>query len=215
MRRMVCMRPAMRTRTSGRPALRRSWRRIRQDLRDGVGEIEALPVRPVTQRFDLADARQALLKQFVFQRQIQSPLGEISYYKSSLLTRSISIIIPAYNEEKRLPATLDDRSICYLRRGGWEFAEIVVVDDGSRDGTAEVAEALRTSIRSCACCAIRAIAARATPCGTACWNAEGEWALFTDADLSAPIEELEKLWQAAENAKARRWPSARGRSTGT
>ena len=56
------------------------------------------------------------------------------------MQRSISIIIPAYNEEKRLPATL--RTVReYLARTSWDFAEIVVVDDGSRDGTAAVAEA--------------------------------------------------------------------------
>jgi len=56
------------------------------------------------------------------------------------LRRSISIIIPAYNEEKRLPATL--RQIReYLNRSRWEFSEIVVVDDGSRDGTQGVAKA--------------------------------------------------------------------------
>jgi len=52
------------------------------------------------------------------------------------LRRSISIIIPAYNEEKRLPATLTALK-AYLAATSWEFAEIVVVDDGSRDGTAE------------------------------------------------------------------------------
>jgi len=54
------------------------------------------------------------------------------------LRRSISIVIPAYNEEKRLPATL--RAVkAYLEATSWEFAEVVVVDDGSRDGTVEVA----------------------------------------------------------------------------
>src|SRR5215831_5840226 len=54
------------------------------------------------------------------------------------LTRSISIIIPAYNEEKRLPATLT-KVKDYLQSAPWEFCEIMVVDDGSLDGTAELA----------------------------------------------------------------------------
>ena len=62
----------------------------------------------------------------------------------SPLRRSISIIIPAYNEEKRLPATLVAVKD-YLDRTTWNFAEIVVVDDGSRDGTVEVA--LAASVR--------------------------------------------------------------------
>src|ERR1017187_863995 len=99
---------------------------------DRVAEFEALAVGPETQRLDLANPLQALLQQLVFQGQIVL-LREFGYYRSSL-TRSISIIIPAYNEEKRLPVALR-QVIHYLRRGGWPFAEILVVDDGSTDAT--------------------------------------------------------------------------------
>ncbi len=58
------------------------------------------------------------------------------------MRRSISIIIPAYNEEKRLPSTLKMVK-AYLDRTPWDFCEIVVVDDGSRDGTVGVAECRR------------------------------------------------------------------------
>jgi glycosyltransferase involved in cell wall biosynthesis len=113
------------------------------------------------------------------------------------LRRSISIIIPAYNEEKRLPATL--RTVkAYLEAASWEFAEIVVVDDGSRDGTVELA---------------RRAGARVLPnpgnrgkgysVRHGMLEAKGDWALFSDADLSSPIEELEKLWSAAEREQAR------------
>ena len=118
------------------------------------------------------------------------------------MTRSISIIVPAFNEEKRLPATLE-RVNGYLGVGGWDFTEILIVDDGSRDATMRVAEEF----------------ARRTPLARVLRNpgnrgkgysvrhgmleAKGEWALFTDADLSAPIEELDKLWTAAQNANAR------------
>jgi len=56
------------------------------------------------------------------------------------LRRSLSIIIPAYNEAQRLPGTMQ-KVLEYLGRSAWDFAEIVVVDDGSRDGTAEAARA--------------------------------------------------------------------------
>ena len=112
------------------------------------------------------------------------------------MRRSISIIIPAYNEEKRLPATLE-RIQAYLRKSEWEFAEIVVVDDGSRDGTAEVAR--RAGVRLLANPGNRG---KGFSVRHGMREAAGEWALFSDADLSSPIEELEKLWSAAEGARA-------------
>jgi glycosyltransferase involved in cell wall biosynthesis len=113
------------------------------------------------------------------------------------LRRSISIIIPAYNEEKRLPATL--RTVKeYLQAASWEFAEIVVVDDGSRDGTVELA-------RSAGARVLRNPGNRGKGYSVrhGMLEAKGDWALFSDADLSSPIEELEKLWSAAEREGAR------------
>jgi glycosyltransferase involved in cell wall biosynthesis len=112
------------------------------------------------------------------------------------LRRSISIIIPAYNEEKRLPATL--RTVkTYLDATSWEFAEIVVVDDGSRDGTAELA-------RSAGARVLRNPGNRGKGYSVrhGMLDARGDWALFSDADLSTPIEELEKLWTAMERSQA-------------
>jgi len=114
------------------------------------------------------------------------------------LRRSISIVIPAYNEEKRLPATLS-KVLEYLEPGGWEFAEVVVVDDGSRDATAAVAERWigrggKTGVR-----VLRNSGNRGKGYSVrhGMLEAKGEWLLFTDADLSAPIEDLDALWTAA------------------
>jgi len=113
------------------------------------------------------------------------------------LRRSISIIIPAYNEEKRLPATL--RTVrAWLDATSWEFAEIVVVDDGSRDATAELA---RTS-------GARVLLnpgnrGKGYTVRHGMLDARGEWALFTDADLSSPIGELDKLTAAVDREQAR------------
>lgn len=112
------------------------------------------------------------------------------------MRRSISIIIPAYNEENRLPGSLGAVRD-YLSQTAWDFVEVVVVDDGSRDGTAEAA---------------RSTGARVLPnpgnrgkgysVRHGVLEAKGEWVLVTDADLSAPIAELEKLWSAAQGERA-------------
>jgi dolichyl-phosphate beta-glucosyltransferase len=112
------------------------------------------------------------------------------------LRRSVSIIIPAYNEENRLPATLE-RIRKYLSAIPWEFAEILVVDDGSRDATRQIAEKAGARVLANPCNCGKGYSVR-----HGMLEAKAEWALLTDADLSAPIEELEKLWNAAAKAGA-------------
>lgn len=105
---------------------------------------------------------------------------------------SISIVVPAYNEARRLPATLDTL-IRYLDARRFGFSEILVVDDGSTDDTAAVAA--RPGIR-----VLRNPGNRGKGYSVrrGMLEARGEWILFTDADLSAPIEELGKLIEAAQ-----------------
>lgn len=112
------------------------------------------------------------------------------------MRRSISIIIPAFDEEKRLPSTLATVR-GFLDRSSWEFSEIVVVDDGSRDGTVNIAE--KAGVR-----VVRNPGNRGKGYSVrhGMLEARGEWSLFTDADLSSPIEELEKLWTAVERENA-------------
>ena len=112
------------------------------------------------------------------------------------MRRSISIIIPAYNEEKRLPSTLA-RVRDYLAQSNWEFSEIVVVDDGSRDATVALAE--KAGVR-----VLRNPGNRGKGYSVrhGMLEAKGEWALFSDADLSSPIEEIERLWGAAGRERA-------------
>ncbi len=113
------------------------------------------------------------------------------------MRRSISIIIPAFNEEKRLPSTLKTVK-AFLDRSHWDFAEIVVVDDGSSDGTAAAAESAGARVLRNPGNRGKGFTVR-----HGMLEAKGEWALFTDADLSSPIEELEKLWSAVEQNVAR------------
>ena len=58
---------------------------------------------------------------------------------------SLPVVIPAYNEERRLPATLD-RVLAWLDSQPLEFRELIVVNDGSTDGTAALVETLRDAL---------------------------------------------------------------------
>jgi dolichyl-phosphate beta-glucosyltransferase len=101
-------------------------------------------------------------------------------------TPALSVVIPAYNEAQRLPATLD-RVRSYLEGAGISH-EIVVVDDGSRDGTEGVARA-----RGAAVVRDEANRGKGHAARRGMLLARGGRRLMTDADLSTPIEELPRL----------------------
>ncbi len=111
------------------------------------------------------------------------------------MNRSISIIIPAYNEEKRLPRTLEQIA-SYLDCTEWQFTEILVVDDGSADGTVAVAERFAQTRNDVRVLRNPGNRGKGYSVRHGMLEARAEWALFSDADLSAPIEELDKLWMA-------------------
>ena len=121
------------------------------------------------------------------------------------MPRSISIVIPAYNEQIRLPDTLR-RIAEYLRDSDWIFHEILIVDDGSTDGTAAAAEEFARGDASGIPSNIRVLRnpgnrGKGYSVRHGMLEARAEWRLFTDADLSTPIEELEKLWRAVAGGK--------------
>ncbi len=118
-----------------------------------------------------------------------------------------SIIIPAYNESQRLGATLD-RVLAYLEACGWK-AEILVVDDGSTDSTAELVREYarrRPAVRLLENPGNRG---KGYSVRNGMRQASGELLLFTDADLSAPIAEAGKLFArlaaGADVAIGSRW----------
>jgi dolichyl-phosphate beta-glucosyltransferase len=100
----------------------------------------------------------------------------------------LSVVIPAYNEERRLPPTLA-RIKEYLANMAYS-SEIIVVDNNSRDRTAEAARragvALLHEPKQGKGAAVR----------TGMLAAGGEYVLFSDADLSTPIDEVELLFAA-------------------
>lgn len=125
----------------------------------------------------------------------------------SRLMPKYSIIIPAYNESRRLSATLDS-VLQYVSSEGWD-AEIIVVNDGSRDGTVAL---VRNYAKKHSC--VRLIEnpgnrGKGYSVRNGMLNASGELLLFTDADLSAPIEEAPSLFSAitfgADIAIGSRW----------
>ena len=116
--------------------------------------------------------------------------------------RSLSIVIPAYNEEARLPATLE-RVLDYLEGKQFPFAEIVVVDDGSVDATASLVERCERDHPGVRLVRNPGNRGKGFTVRHGALESKGEWILTTDADLSAPIGELDKLIDAAEREDAK------------
>lgn len=118
-----------------------------------------------------------------------------------------SIVIPAYNESGRIPATLKSVVEC-VRASGWS-AEILVVDDGSRDTTADVVRAFAASAPEVRLIQNPGNHGKGYSVRNGMLQALGEIVMFTDADLSAPIEEAELLFAAiadgADIAIGSRW----------
>jgi glycosyltransferase involved in cell wall biosynthesis len=109
---------------------------------------------------------------------------------------ALSIIIPAYNEELRLPLSLE-LIAAYIRKSGRE-TEVLVVDDGSTDETAKVAESFRDRIPSLRVVPNGKNRGKGYSVRHGMLEGRGDIVLFTDADLSAPIEEADKLIAALD-----------------
>ena len=120
---------------------------------------------------------------------------------------TFSIVIPAYNEEERLGPTLD-RVLAFARGNGWK-AEIIVVNDGSRDRTAEIVRSYERNTGIVRLLENPGNRGKGYSVRHGVLNATGEFILFTDADMSSPIEEAPKLLQAlaggADIAIGSRW----------
>ncbi len=106
----------------------------------------------------------------------------------------LSIVIPSYNEERRLPEALR-RVRAYLQARRID-AEVIVVDDGSADGTARVVEAWRAEFPGLRLVSNGRNRGKGYSVRHGMLEAHGRVVLFTDADLSAPIEEADKLLAA-------------------
>ena len=107
-----------------------------------------------------------------------------------------SIVIPAYNEAARLGATLQ-RVLAYGANQAWNV-EIIVVNDGSRDNTAEIIRGYTEKNPNLRLLENPGNRGKGYSIRHGMLNATGDVLLFSDADLSSPIEEAPKLLAAIE-----------------
>ena len=114
---------------------------------------------------------------------------------------TLSIVIPAYNEERRLPSTLD-AIFGWLDATSYRDAEVLIVDDGSADGTVAMVEQRAASDPRLRLLRNPGNRGKGYAVRHGMLEATGDWILSTDADLSAPIDELPKLLAAAEQKGA-------------
>lgn len=108
----------------------------------------------------------------------------------------LSIIIPAYNEEQRLAPTMD-RILQWSSEQSFG-TEILVVDDGSKDRTCDLVETIVAKHSTVSLLRNGPNRGKGYSVGHGVSRAMGELILFSDADLSTPIEEFSRLEERLE-----------------
>ena len=120
---------------------------------------------------------------------------------------ALSIVIPAYNESARIENALERVMQCVEERG-WD-AEVLVVDDGSRDATPEIVHGWMERYPRLHLIQNNGNRGKGYSVRNGLLQAAGDIVMFTDADLSAPMEEAERLFAAiadgADVAIGSRW----------
>lgn len=109
---------------------------------------------------------------------------------------SLSIVVPAYNEAGRIGTSL--HTLLQWTADHAPSAEIIVVDDGSRDTTVALVTALAQHHPRLRIEALRSNRGKGAAVRRGVEVATGQWILFTDADLSTPIAEVDKLIAATQ-----------------
>jgi glycosyltransferase involved in cell wall biosynthesis len=118
-----------------------------------------------------------------------------------------SIVIPAFNESRRITDTLD-KVLAHIDNEGWD-AEVIVVDDGSQDETPAILSCYAERHPAVRVLQNRSNRGKGYSVRYGMLNALGELMLLSDADLSSPIHEAPKLFatlaDGAEVAIGSRW----------
>ena len=119
-----------------------------------------------------------------------------TYDQRTATNPSYSIVIPAYNESARLGATLE-KVLAFVHSQRWD-AEVIVVNDGSRDDTAEIVRNFAAKDAALRLVENPGNRGKGYSVRNGMLNARGQIVIFSDADLSSPIEEAAKLVRTLE-----------------
>ncbi len=111
------------------------------------------------------------------------------------MTVELSVVVPAYNEADKIENTINTIG-SYLQK--FESYEVVVVSDGSTDDTGAVVTSLAAADPRVRLMELRPNRGKGWAVRTGMLAANGEIVIFSDADLSVPFEELDKLLAALE-----------------
>ena len=117
-------------------------------------------------------------------------------------TPKLSVVIPAYNEGKRISATLEDIDR-YLEKQKYGY-EIIVVDNGSNDNTCDIVKKYQRSTveNLIALCLSKSVGAKGSAVLLGILEeARGDYIMFMDADNATPVSEIEKFWPYLEKGK--------------
>ena len=133
--------------------------------------------------------------------------GKIERSSNEMAHPRLSIVIPAYNESARIEGTLE-RVLWCVQKGSWD-AEVLIIDDGSDDETPEIVQRWMRKYERLHLVKNPGNRGKGYSVRNGLLQSAGDIVMFTDADLSSPMEEAERLFEAinagADVAIGSRW----------